>query len=57
MVVNFDWSGGLVFGLAHTDMAVIEMDDDDFRFTNAILLHLGFITISIVFFPVEDGQE
>lgn len=54
MVVNFDWSGGLVFGLAHTDMAVIEMDDDEFHFTNAILLHLGFITISIVFFPVEE---
>ena len=54
MIFNFDWSGGLVFGLAHTDMAVIEMDDDEFHFTNAILLHLGFITISIVFFPVEE---
>ena len=53
MIFNFDWSGGLVFGLAHTEMAVIEMDDNEFHFTNAILLHLGFITISIVFFPVE----
>ena len=56
MVFNFDWSGGLVFGLAHTDMAVIEMDDDEFHFTNAILLHLGLITMSIVFLP-ENEQE
>lgn len=53
MIFDFTWSGGLVFGLAHTDMAVIELEDEDYHFTNAILLHLGFITISIVFIPEE----
>ena len=53
MIVNFEWSGGLVFGLAHTDMAVIELDEDEYAFTNAILLHLGFITMSIIFLPEE----
>lgn len=54
MIFNLDWSGGLVFGLAHTDMAVIEMGDDDYAFTNAILVHLGFVTLSILFLPEEE---
>ncbi len=49
MIVDFSWSGGLVFGLNHTEEAVVETDEDVYEFANAVLLHLGFFTIAFIF--------
>jgi hypothetical protein len=49
MIFDISWSGGLVFGLNHTEEAILQTGDDDFEFANAIMLHLGFFTISIIF--------
>jgi hypothetical protein len=49
MVVDFSWTGGLVFGLYHLDTAVIETDEDEYTFCNAIVLALGFFQISFLF--------
>jgi len=49
MVIDFNWSGGLVFGIAHTDEAIVETDEDQFEFCSAVLIHLGFFTMAILF--------
>jgi hypothetical protein len=49
MIVDFSWSGGFVLGIAHTDQAVVETDEDMYEMASAILFHLGFVTIAIVF--------
>lgn len=49
MIVDFSWSGGLVFGLNHTEEAVVETDEDVYEFANAVMLHLGFFTIAFIF--------
>ena len=49
MVIDFNWSGGLVFGIVHTDEAIIETDEDQFEFCSAVLIHLGFFTMAILF--------
>ena len=49
MIVDFSWSGGFVLGIAHTEQAVVETDEDMYEMANAILFHLGFVTIAIVF--------
>jgi hypothetical protein len=49
MIVDFSWSGGFVLGIAHTDQAVVETDEDVYEMANAILFHLGFFTMAILF--------
>ncbi len=49
MIFDISWSGGLVFGLNHTDEAILQTGEDEFEFANAIMLHLGFFTIAIIF--------
>ena len=49
MVIDFSWSGGLVFGINHTDQAIIETAEDEYEMANAILIHLGFVTVAILF--------
>jgi len=50
MVIDFAWSGGLVVGIAHTDEAIVETDEDNFEFCQAIIIHLGFFNVAILFF-------
>ena len=57
MIVDFSWSGGLVFGLNHTEEAVVETDEDVYEFANAVLLHLGFFTIAFIFVIGKDQQK
>jgi hypothetical protein len=49
MIVDFSWSGGLVLGIQHTEQAVVETDEDEYEMANAILIHLGFVTVAILF--------
>jgi len=49
MIIDFAFSGGLVFGIAHTEEAMIEVDDNQFEICNAILIHLGLFTMAILF--------
>jgi len=49
MIVDFSWSGGLVIGVQHTEQAVVETDEDVYEMANAILFHLGFFTMAILF--------
>ena len=49
MIVDFSWSGGLVFGISHLDTAVVEIDDDEYQFCNAIIISLGFFNINLLF--------
>ena len=49
MIVDLAWSGGLVFGIQHTDSAVIELDEGEYEFCNAIIISLGFFNISFLF--------
>jgi hypothetical protein len=49
MIVDFSWSGGLVVGIQHTEQAVVETDEDEYEMANAILIHLGFVTVAILF--------
>ena len=49
MIVDFSWSGGLVLGIQHTEQAVVETDEDVYEMANAILIHLGFVTVAILF--------
>jgi hypothetical protein len=50
MVIDFNWSGGLVLGIVHTDEAIVETEEDEYEFCNAIIIHLGFFNIAILFF-------
>lgn len=50
MIIDFNWSGGLVLGLAHTDEAIVETDENEFEFCSAVIIHLGFFNIAILFF-------
>ena len=49
MIVDFSWTGGLVFGLYHLDTAVVEVEEDEYEFCNAIIIALGFFQISLLF--------
>jgi hypothetical protein len=49
MIVDFSWSGGLVVGIQHTEQAIIETAEDEYEMANAILIHLGFSTVAILF--------
>jgi hypothetical protein len=50
MVIDFNWSGGLVVGIVHTDEAIVEVDEDKFEFCSAVILHLGFFNIAMLFY-------
>lgn len=49
MIVDLSWSGGFVLGIQHTDQAVVEVSEEDYEMANAIMIHLGFVTIAILF--------
>jgi hypothetical protein len=49
MIVDFSWSGGFVFGINHTDQAIIETAEDEYEMASAIMIHLGFVTMAILF--------
>ena len=49
MIVDFSWSGGFVLGIQHTEQAVVETDEDEYEMANAILIHLGFVTVALLF--------
>lgn len=49
MIVDLAWSGGLVFGIQHTDTAIVEVDEESFEFCTAITISLGFFNISFLF--------
>ena len=49
MVIDFALSGGLVFGIIHTDEAIVEVDDGEFQFCSAVIIHLGFFNMAILF--------
>jgi hypothetical protein len=49
MIIDVAWSGGLVLGITHTDEAVIETDDDKFEFCSAVIIHLGFFSVALLF--------
>jgi hypothetical protein len=49
MIVDFSWSGGFVLGIQHTEQAVVETDEDEYEMANAILIHLGFFTLALLF--------
>jgi hypothetical protein len=49
MIFDCSFSGGLVFGLVHTNEAIIESDNGQYQFCTAVILHLGFFNIAILF--------
>jgi hypothetical protein len=58
MITDFGWSDGLVFGIQHTDTAAIEVGEGIYKCCSGILLHLGFVTLAILFpEDYEDDDE
>jgi hypothetical protein len=51
MMIDFDWSGGFVLGIIHTDEAIVETEEEQFQFCTAIVIHLGFFNIAVLFNP------
>jgi hypothetical protein len=49
MIVDFNWSGGFVVGVVHTDEAIVETGEDEFQFCAAVIIHLGFFNIALLF--------
>lgn len=49
MVVDFSLSGGLVFGIVHTDEAIVETEEGEFEFCSAIIFYLGFFNMAVLF--------
>lgn len=52
MIFDFVWNAGLVFGIEHDVVHLTETEeklDLDGPPNNMILIHLGIITISIIF--------
>lgn len=49
MIVDFDWSGGLVFGISHTDQAIVEVEEEEYEMCNAIVISLGLFQIALLF--------
>jgi len=50
MVIDINWSGGLVLGISHTDEAIVETDEGEYEFCTAIVIHLGFFNVAILLF-------
>jgi hypothetical protein len=57
MIIDFNWSGGLVLGLVHTDEAIIETGDDTYQFCNAIIISLGFFCVSLLMTDDSDDDS
>jgi len=52
MIFDFVWNAGLVFGIEHDVVHLTETEEEldlDGEPNNMILVHLGIITISIIF--------
>ena len=52
MIFDFSWKTGLVFGLEHEEVLVMNEEDDKEHegiVANCINLHLGFFTISTMY--------
>jgi hypothetical protein len=49
MIIDINWSGGLVLGIVHTDEAIVETGEDEFQFCSAVIIHLGFFNVAILF--------
>ena len=49
MVVDFNWSGGFVLGVVQTDEAIVETGEEEYEFCSAVLIHLGFFTMALIF--------
>ena len=50
MIIDFNWSGGFVLGIIHTDEAIVETEEDEFVFCQAVIIHLGFFNLAILFY-------
>lgn len=50
MIVDISWASGFVVGIQHNDEAVIfDEEDNTAEMCNAILIHLGFFTVALLF--------
>lgn len=49
MIIDFSWSGGLVLGIVHTEEAIVEVEEGEFQFCSAIIIHLGFFSVAMLF--------
>jgi len=49
MIVDFAFTGGLVFGISHTDQAIVEVEEEEYEFCNAVVISLGFFQIALLF--------
>lgn len=49
MVIDINWSGGLVFGIVHTDDCLVETGEDEFQVCSAVIIHLGFFNVAVLF--------
>ena len=49
MIVDFDWTGGFVVGIAHTDQAIVEVEEEQYEMCNAIVISLGLFQIALLF--------
>jgi hypothetical protein len=50
MIIDINWSGGLVLGIVHTDEAIVETDEDEFQFCSAVIIHLVYFKVAIMFY-------
>lgn len=50
MIVDFDWTGGFVVGISHTDQAIVELEEEQYTFCNAIVISLGLFQIALLFY-------
>lgn len=49
MIVDFAFTGGLVFGISYTDQAIVEVEEEEYEFCNAVVISLGFFQIALLF--------
>jgi len=49
MIIDLNWTGGLVVGIQHTDTAVVETGELEFEFCSAVMVHLGFFSVTFLF--------
>lgn len=49
MIIDLNWTGGLVVGIQQTDQALVEMEEDQLEFCSAIMVHLGFFSVIFLF--------
>lgn len=52
MIFDFSWKTGIVFGLEHEEILMVDEEDDKVDegvVANCISLHLGFFTLSTMY--------